>query len=209
MSLDEDLLRDRLASASAQASPPRFAVADLVRRIRQRRTRAMSAVAGGAAIIAIAVALPLALSGGGGQTGYSTPAPMAPELSYNVIVNGQTKAFGPGLALPRYVITPGENLTITVRVSVQTHVVVTAVWLGITDGVLSPRPGGPAAMSPVLTAYTYEITGPAERDFRFRWTVPKELRAGDSRQLSVDWIWSGKPRFPGGSEEFIAELVTA
>ena len=205
MSIDEQELRDRLEHTAAQAAAPRFTAEELIWRIRRRRARVLSTATGAvAAAAAIAVALPMALSGAG-QPQISVEPPATPELSYTITVNGQTHALGPGLAIPRYVITPGENLTITVDVSVQAHLTVTALWLGITDGVLAPRLAGPADMT-VLAAYTHRLTGPAEHRFRMRWAAPEGLRPGSSRQLSAEWIWSGKPWIQGGAEGIVAEL---
>jgi hypothetical protein len=132
------------------------------------------------------------------------PKPLAggPELSYVVTVNGQTQMHPTGApTLPRYVIAPGENLTITVEVTVPAHVTLTGLWLGITNGMLSPRPEGPADMSPILAARTRTPLGPGAHRFQLHWAVPAELRPGTSRQLSVQWAW------PNGLAETIIAVL--
>lgn len=205
MSIDEQELRQRLEQAARQASAPRFTAEELTRQIRRHRTRVITAVTG--AVItaaAIAVTIPVALSGTS-QQATSHPAPPPPELSYTVTLNGQTQAFpANGLTVPHYVITPGENLTIIVNVTVPEHVTVTALWLGITNGILSPRPGGPTNMSPILAARTHTTLSPGAHRFSLRWVVPAELHPGASRQLSAQWAWPG--RAPGTAQRIIAEL---
>jgi hypothetical protein len=114
--------------------------------------------------------------------------PQRPELSCVVTVNGQTQMYPAGAStLPRYVIAPGENLVITVEVTVPAHVTLTGLWLGITNDWMWVRPDGPPDMSPILVARTRTPLGPGAHRFRLHWAVPAELRPGDSRQLSVQW----------------------
>jgi hypothetical protein len=82
---------------------------------------------------------------------------------------------------------PGEDLAITVEVTVPAHVTLTGLWLGITNDLLSPGPDGPPDMSPILAARTRTPLGPGVHRFRLHWAVPARLRPGDSRQLSVQW----------------------
>jgi hypothetical protein len=190
MSIDEQELRRRLEETAAQASPPRFTAGDLARQIRRRRARLITGVSGAVmAVAAIAVALPAALSGSS-QPAIHRPAPPSPELSYVVTVNGQTQMHPAGaLTLPHYVIAPGEDLTITVEVAVPANVTLTGLWLGITNGMLSPGPDGPPDMSPILAARTRAPLGPGTYQFRLHWAAPAGLRAGTSRELSVQWAW--------------------
>jgi hypothetical protein len=119
-------------------------------------------------------------------------------------VNGQTREFPGQGTQPVYVITPGENLSITVDVAVPARATVTALWLGITDGIFAPRPQGPADMSPILAASTKSPLGPGTHRFSMHWTAPTTLRPGDSRQLSAEWSWS-----EGTAEGAIAMLNVA
>ena len=143
MSIDERDLRSRLAESAALAGPPRFTTEDLavrVRRIRRRRRRRAGIVAAVlVAAVASAVAIPLTL-GGTSQLVISTPAPLPPGLSYTVTANGQTRAVSAtGGATPLFTITPGERLTMTVKVTVPGPRAMTALWL--------ERPGSHRSLS--------------------------------------------------------------
>lgn len=160
------------------------------------------------AVVAIAVAIPVALSGSSQPIVSHAPS-VSPELSYAVTVNGQTKAFSAGsLTVPRFAIAPGEDLTIILDVNVPAHTTMTALWLGITDGVLSPRPDGPANMNPLLAARAGAPLGPGVHRFTLHWVAPTTLRPGTSRQLAAEWAYSqsSQSRSPGESEGDIAEL---
>jgi hypothetical protein len=208
MSMDERELRSRLAQTAALAGPPRFATEDLaarVRRIRRRRRRRAGIIAAVCVAAASAVAIPLT-RGGTSRPIISAPAPLAPGLSYTVTADGHTRAVpARRAALPLFTITPGERLTITVDVTVPAHVTATALWLGITNGVLSPRPDGPADMSPILVASTRVPLRPGAHRFVLHWAVPPGLRPGTSRQLSAEWAWSGPE--PGQAEREVADFA--
>jgi hypothetical protein len=209
MSIDERELRLRLAETAALAGPPRFTTKDLaarVRRIRRRRRRRAGIIAAvSVAAVASAVAIPLT-RGGTSQPVISTPGPPPPGLSYTLTVNGQTRAISAtGAALPLFTITPGERLTMTVQVTVPGPQAMTALWLGITNGMLAPRPRGPADMNPILVASTRVPLRPGAHRFVLRWTVPAGLRPGTSRQLSVQWAWPGPE--PGKAERDVADFA--
>jgi hypothetical protein len=201
MTIDEQELRRRLEDTASEASAPRFTADGVARRVRRRRARVITTVCGAAAV-AVAVAVPVALSGSSQQPSVSHPPPPVPSPSYTVTVNGHTEAH----RQPRYVISPGEDLAITVDVTIPAHVTATGLWLGITDGVLSPRPDGPANMSPILAARTGTRLLPGVHRFRLHWVMPGGLRPGASRQLSAEWAWAGGQWPPGEEEGIIAEL---
>jgi hypothetical protein len=203
MTIDEQGLRRRLEDTASETSAPRFTADGVARQVRRRRARVITAVCGAAAAAAaVAVAVPVALSGSSQQPSVSLPPPPVPSPSYTVTVNGQTEVH----RQPRYVISPGEDLAITVDVTVPAHVTVTGLWLGITNGVLSPRPDGPASMSPILAARTGTRLLPGVHRFRLHWVVPGGLRPGASRQLSAEWAWAGGQWPPGSAEGIIAGL---
>ncbi len=198
MSIDERDLRSRLAESAALAGPPRFTTEDLaarVRRIRHRRRRRAGIIAAvSVAAVASAVAIPLT-RGGTSQPVIGAPPREAPRLSYTVTVNGQTRAVSPTTgAVPLFTVTPGERLTMSVEVTVPGPRAMTALWLGITNGVLS----GHANMAPVLAASTRVPLRPGAHRFVLHWTVPAGLAPGTSRQLSVEWAWRGPE--PGNAE---------
>jgi hypothetical protein len=203
MTIDEQELRRRLKVTAAQASEPRFTIDDLTRRIRRRRARVVTAAAGGAVAAVAAVAIPLAVSGTSQPAANQPAGPVA--LSYVVTVNGQTQ-LSPGGTRPRYLITPGENLTMTVDVTIPPHITLTGLWLGITNDVLAPRSTGPADMSPILVASTRAPLGPGQHRFGMHWVVPAALLPGTDRQLSVEWAWSNQAG-PAIAERIVAELA--
>jgi hypothetical protein len=86
----------------------------------------------------------------------------------------------------------------TVEVTVPGPRAMTALWQGITDGVLS----GHANMEPVLAASTRMPLRPGAHRFVLHWTVPAGLAPGSSRQLSVEWAWRGPE--PGNAEREVA-----
>jgi hypothetical protein len=193
MSIDEQELRSRLADSAALAGPPRFTTENLAARVRRmrrrRRSRAGIIAAASVAAVASAAAIPLTL-GGPSQPVIGAPPPPPPGLSYTVTANGQTRTVpATGAAPPLFTITPGERLTMTVEVTVPGPQAMTALWLGITNGVLAPRGGGPADMSPILAASTRAPLRPGTHRFMLHWTVPTGLAPGTSRQLSAEWAW--------------------
>jgi hypothetical protein len=115
-----------------------------------------------------------------------------------VTANGQTRSVpatgGPLL----FTIKPGQRMTATVEVRVPGPEPMTALWLGITNGVLN----GHANMEPVLAASTRAPLQPGAHRFMLHWAVPAGLRPGSSRQLSVQWAWPGPE--PGEAEREVA-----
>jgi hypothetical protein len=205
MSIDERELRSRLAETAALAGPPRFTAEDLaarVRRIRRRRRRRAGIVAAVAVAVAVASAVAIPLTRGGtSQPVISEPAPPPPGLSYTVTANGQTRPVSATGVAFLFTITRGERLTVTVEVTVPGPQAITALWLGITDGVLS----GHANMKPVLAASTRVPLRTGAHRFVLHWTVPAGLGPGASRQLSVEWAWSGPE--PGEAQRDIADFA--
>jgi hypothetical protein len=207
MSIDERELRSRLAETAALAGPPRFATEELagrVRRIRRRRHwRAGTSTAVSVAALASAVAIPLTL-GGTSPGVMSVPPHPGPRLSYTVTVNGQTRPVPARTgAVPLFTVTPGERLTMAVKVTVPEPSALTALWLGIT-GRTETAATVPVNMKPILAGGDRALPPGAHR-FVLHWTVPAGLKPGASRELSVDWAWSG--RQPGAAEGDVAEFV--
>lgn len=208
MPTDERELRSRLAETAALAGPPRFTTEDLATRVRRsrrkRRYRTGIIAAVAVAAVASAVAIPLT-RGGTGQPAISQPASSGPRPSYTVTVNGETRVIpATGRGQPLFTIAPGERLTMTVEVTVPAPQPMTGLWLGITNGILSPRADGPANMT-ILAASTHAPLRPGTHRFVLHWTVPAGFRPGTTRQLSAEWVWSGTE--PGGAEGIVAELA--
>src|SRR5258707_7704514 len=64
---------------------------------------------------------------------------------------------------------------------------------------------GPADMNPILAASSRVPLRPGAHRFVLHWTVPAGLRPGTSRQLSVEWAWSGPE--PGEAEREVADFA--
>jgi hypothetical protein len=193
MSFDEQELRRRLAAAAMQASAPRFSVESLARRIRRRRAQVVGAVSAPAlAVAALAVAVPVALSGAGSPVrGHPAVLPFSPSVTLTMIDVSRHHTVRPAAHVPQplFAVSPGERLVIHVDVTVPLRATVTALWLGITGDVWGSGPGGrPAGMYPVL-AHTRHPLRAGEHRFRFGWTVPAWMRAGNTRWLTMAWTF--------------------
>jgi len=198
MVLDEDDLRQHLAEVASHASAPRFTPEDLISQIRRRRAKALGLVSGPLlAVAAIAVAVPVVLSGLSTLPGKFVPAKIPHPLSFTVAVNGQSQVSPENGSPPRFTVTPGESLRINVEATVPAHLRVTALWLGISAGVI----GTPDNLQPIL-AHISTPLGPGSHMFQLRWTMPSGLRSGTLRYVAADWE-IGRGRVA----QFIAELA--
>jgi hypothetical protein len=183
MVLNEDELRHHLAAAVDHVGAPRFTLESLISRIRRRRAKILGLVSGSLlAVAAIAVAVPVALSGKSTPSVKHPPAKIPFPLSFTVAVNGQSRVFPKNGPPPSFTVTPGEDLRINVDVTVPAHHRVTALWLGISGGVI----GTPSDLHPIL-AHTRKPLGPGSHRFRLRWTVPAGLRPGTLRYMAAEW----------------------
>jgi len=212
MTIDERELRSRLEETAAQAEAPRFTADDLAARVRRirRRRRSRALIGAGVLVPAVvaAIAIPLLGGGSGEPAGISSPEVVPPGPSYTVTVNGQSSvvpAIGPG-GPTEYYVTPNEKLTITVNVTAPARPLTTALWLGITDGVLAPRLDGPADMNPILATSTHAPLRPGRHRFVLHWSVPAQFGPGASRQLAVEYLLSG-PEPGAGAERILAQFV--
>jgi hypothetical protein len=204
MPFDEQDLRERLEAVAGQAGPPRFTVEGLIGRIRRRRARIIGLVLGSVlAVAAIAVAIPISLSGQGTPP-IARPGAIPFSPSFTVRVNGQSGIHPQGGGIPRFAITPGEQLRISIGVTIPAHAkvttltpTVTALWLGVSGDVL----GTPGDMRPILARTRKPLT-PGVHTFRLRWTVPAGLPRGTTRHLVANWEAK-----QASVAQFIAELV--
>jgi hypothetical protein len=182
MVLDEGELRQHLAEVASHASAPRFTPEDLIRQIRRRRAKVLGLLSGPLlAVAAIAVGVPLVLSGLS-TPGKFVPANIPHPLSFKVAVNGQSQASPGNGSPPRFTVTPGEGLRINIEATVPAHLRVTALWLGISAGVI----GASDNLQPIL-AHISTPLGPGSHMFQLRWTVPSGLRSGTLRYVAADW----------------------
>jgi len=187
MILDEQELRQHLATATDHVSAPRFSIDGLISRIRRRRARILRLVSGSLlAVAALAVAVPVAWSGPGTSPTVARP-PIAPlRLSFTAAVNGHSPENG---SPPSFTVTPGKHLRIQIGVIVPAHAKVTALWLGITKGDFSsPGRGGhrPAGLRPVL-AHTGKPLTPGRHTFRLTLIMPGQLPSGTTLWLVAGW----------------------
>jgi hypothetical protein len=177
---------------------------EVARQMGRQWSRVVTAAADAVmAAAAVAVAIPVALSATSRLPGGTRPP--RPRLSYTIAVNGHAQEYSGLGPLPRYVISPGEELSVTVDVTVPEGTTVTVLWLGITDGWLSAGGEEPVNMSPVLAGSRDTTLSAGAHRFSFRWAVPTELGPGASRQLTVQWGWLGL-RSPGTGQRIIAAL---
>jgi hypothetical protein len=207
VSIDEQELRQRLATVAAQASPPGFTIESVIGRIRRRRARIIAAVSASfLAIAAIAVAVPIGLSAPSRPTAAPHPSNFPFQLSFTVAVNGRSMVLpllAGGGPFPSFAVTSGENLAITVDVTVPPHATVTAIWLGVAEGAFSASPAGrPTGVNAILAHSRRSLT-PGVHLFRLRWTVPTGVQPGTNLALTA--TWSARDFTVG---QYIAELFT-
>lgn len=192
MPIDEQDLRQRLAQAAGQASPPRFSAEGLARQALSRRRRVIAVVAGAAAaVVAVAVAVPVLLTGASQPRPMNVPPKKLPAVSYVITVNGQSRAGVIGglpddPPLPRFAITPGESLAITVDVRVPAGEPFAKLWLGVVSGAFGAGPAGPTGMDPILASSRTPL-GPGVHRFTGHWVAPGTLRPGHTRWLALAW----------------------
>ena len=183
MVLDEQELRRQLAAVADHVSAPSFTLEGMISRIQRRRAKVLGVVSGSLlTVAAIAVAVPVALSGMNTLPAKHPPAKIPFRLSFTVAVNGQSRVFPKNGPPPNFTVTPGEDLRINVDVTVPAHHRVTALWLGISGGVI----GTPSDLHPIL-AHTPKPLGPGSHRFRLRWTVPAGLRPGALHYVAAEW----------------------
>jgi hypothetical protein len=130
------------------------------------------------------------------------PCPMVmPRVTFTPTVNGQP-VFRRSGSPPRYHVRPGERLVLKVAVTVPRHFTVTALWFGISTGILGGGPNGTGSMHPILAHYRQPLSA-GSHTFWLRWRVPKR-RARTTLYLVT--AWSGQPP-PGNVEQFVAQLM--
>jgi hypothetical protein len=131
------------------------------------------------------------------------PCPMAmPRVTFTPTINGQLAVLPKDGSPPRYHVRPGEHLVMKVAVTVPGHLTVTALWFGISTGILGGGPDGTGSMHPILASYRQPLSA-GSHTFGLRWRVP-ERRSGTSLYLIT--AWSGHSP-PGNAEQFVAQLI--
>jgi hypothetical protein len=131
------------------------------------------------------------------------PAPQPPRLAYVLTINGQSAAFAENSPLVSYPVRPGEQLLITVAVSVPRHLSLRALWLGISTGTWGNGPGGrPTGMKPIL-AHSRRPLAPGVHTFALRWRIPQGQSA-DRLYLVSAWTSHRPPVSVAGAIAVLA-----
>jgi|SRR5215469_2164218 len=85
-----------------------------------------------------------------------------------------------------FVVTPGENLTITVGAMLPGPALTNrSLWLGVASGVSYSSPAGPSSIGTDVS-WPETINGPGPQWYTVTWTVPTSLPPGAVKQLVVD-----------------------
>ena len=88
--------------------------------------------------------------------------------------------------VPSYRVRPREHLIIRVAVTVPRHVLITALWFGISTGTWGSGPkGNPVGMNPILAHYTQPLSA-GSHTFGLHWRIPHR-RHGASLYLIYAW----------------------
>jgi hypothetical protein len=117
--------------------------------------------------------------------GASCP-PIPLRVAFVPAVNGVSFAPRKDGHIPRFRVSPGEHLVIRVAVTVPRHVMLTALWFGISTGTWGSGPHGPTGMNPVLARYALPLpAGP--HTFGLTWRVPRRRGSGS---VILAYAWS-------------------
>lgn len=136
--------------------------------------------------------------------GASCPA-IAPKLIFTPTINGKPAVPSKDGHVPRYLVRPGANLVMHVRVTVPPDVTVTALWFGISTGTWGNGPQGrPVGMNPILAHYHQPLPA-GSHTFSLHWHIPKHRSAAS---LYLVYAWSS-PQPPVSAAGPIATLLPA
>lgn len=133
--------------------------------------------------------------------GASCPA-IVPRVTFIPTINGKSAALREDGHVPSYRVRPGEYLVMSVAVTVPKHLTVTALWFGISTGILGGGPGGTGSMRPILAHYRQPLPAGSHR-FSLRWRVPAR-RSGPTLYLVTTWSSRHPPATVG---QAIATLI--
>jgi hypothetical protein len=129
------------------------------------------------------------------------PAVM-PRVTFAPTINGKFAAPRTDGHVPSYRVRPGEYLVMRVTMTVPSHLRVTALWFGISTGILGGGPNGTGSMRPILAHYRQPLSA-GSHTFGLRWRIPKR-RSGTILYLVTAWS-SRHP--PGNVAQFVAQLI--
>jgi hypothetical protein len=181
---------DRLAARLRQPDPQGFYCGD--------QAVAQSCAAGhtGAVIAVLRVGLVAALVAGVLAAGSGSPSPRCPpgascaspplpKVTFTPTINGKTGVPRTDGHVPSYRVRPGEQLVMSVAVTVPKHLRFTALWLGISTGTWGNGPNGPVGMNPVLV-HSGQPLSTGVHTFGLNWRIPQG-RSGGSLYLIFAW----------------------
>jgi hypothetical protein len=156
--------------------------------------------------VAAALMSGLVVAGGCSSSPNCPPGAPCPEtmprVTFIPTVNGQSAVLPGNGSLPRYHVRPRERLVVKVAVTVPRHLTVTALWFGISTGILGGGPDGTGSMHPILAHYRHPLSA-GLHIFGLRWRVPKRRSRST---LYLITAWSGHSP-PGNVEQFVAQLM--
>jgi hypothetical protein len=144
-------------------------------------------------------------------TGCSSPSgcpPGAPcpetmlRVMFTPVINGKSAAPRKDGHVPSYRVRPGEQLAMTVAVTVPRHLTITQLWFGISTGIVGGGPNGTGSMHPILAHYRQPLSA-GTHTIGLRWRIPQR-RSGTSLYLVT--AWSGQPS-PGNVAQSVAQLT--
>jgi hypothetical protein len=127
-----------------------------------------------------------------------------PRVTFTPAINGHLAVLPKDGSPARYHIHPGEHLAMKVTVTVPRHLAITALWFGISTGILGGGPNGTGSMHPILAHYHQPLSA-GSHTFGLHWRIP-ERRSGTSLYLIT--AWNGHPP-PGNVEQFVAQLISS
>lgn len=182
--IDEQELRHSLETLAAEVSAPRFTTEHLIMRIRRRRAKIVGILSLSLiAVAATAVAASVGVAGGGRHP--AAPVDISIRPSFTVTVNGRSHLFAGHGAPPSYNVHPGEHLSVTVALRVPKHLVVDALWLGISAGSWGNGPSGPTGIKPILASIHRPLWA-GMHTFMVNWSIPRHQSEG-SLYLVTAW----------------------
>jgi hypothetical protein len=95
-------------------------------------------------------------------------------------INGQSVSFPQNGTAPSYHVRPGEDLVMTVAVTVPHHLRITAPWLGISTGTWGSGPKGRpiGGMHHPILAHPRHPLSPGVHTYGLRWRTPEHSSSG-------------------------------
>ena len=119
----------------------------------------------------------------------ASPPAVVPRLTFAVTVNGESRQIARTGSLPRFIAAPAGRAHIRIDLTVPARTTVTTLWLGITEGKLSPP--GPEGQRPRgmrwALAHTRVRLVAGRHIFRMTWVMPAQLPRGKSMLLMAGW----------------------